>query len=77
VARLVQSYLDDVTNEDTAQRVAAHLEDCRRCGWEAEVYRGIKQSLARSGALPPEGVARLRTFADRLVATGKPGAGDA
>jgi anti-sigma factor RsiW len=76
VAALVQSYLDDVTDEATARRVAAHLEDCRRCGLEAEVYRGIKQSLARSGAVGPQEVARLRSFADRLVSSGEPGPGD-
>jgi hypothetical protein len=76
VARLVQSYLDDMTGEATARRVAEHLDDCRRCGLEAEVYRGIKQSLARSGAVGPEEVARLHTFADRLAATGEPEAGD-
>jgi hypothetical protein len=76
VAALVQSYLDDLTDEATARRVVQHLDDCRRCGLEAEVYRGIKQSLARSGALPADGVARLHTFADRLGATGEPGAAD-
>lgn len=67
VARLLQSYLDDRTDEATAGRIAAHLEDCRRCGLEAEVYRAIKQALARSGAVPPEEVARLRAFGEHLL----------
>jgi anti-sigma factor RsiW len=67
VARLLQSYLDDVTDEATARRVAAHLEDCRRCGMEEQVYRAIKQALARSGSVPPEEVARLRAFGEHLV----------
>ncbi|MBV7697464.1 glycosyltransferase [Streptomyces sp. TRM70350] len=31
----------------TARRVAAHVDDCRRCGLEAAVYREIKSALAR------------------------------
>ncbi|MBV7697379.1 anti-sigma factor [Streptomyces sp. TRM70350] len=67
VARVLQSYLDGETDEITARRVAAHLEDCRRCGLEVAVYREIKQSLARHEAPADEAVARLRAFGETLL----------
>ncbi|GAC1311864.1 MAG: hypothetical protein NVSMB12_00860 [Acidimicrobiales bacterium] len=73
VMRVLQSYLDGQTDEVTAQRVARHLEKCRRCGLEASVYLEIKISLARR-ALPVEAVtaARLRAFGERLAAGERP-----
>ncbi|WP_260859956.1 anti-sigma factor family protein [Streptomyces cupreus] len=69
VARVLQSYLDGETDEITARRVAAHLEDCRRCGLEVAVYREIKQSLIRHEALSDEAVVRLRAFGETLLHT--------
>jgi anti-sigma factor RsiW len=69
VAELLQQYLDDESDEVTAGRVAAHLDDCERCGVEADVYRDIKAALARRRApLADVSVRRLRQFGDRIVA---------
>lgn len=43
MSRTLQAYLDGHVDEVTARRVARHLEACRRCGLEAEVYTRIKE----------------------------------
>lgn len=70
---VLQRYLDGAVDDASAQRVAAHLEHCRRCGLEAEVYGEIKASLAR-GERPvdPDAVERLRRFGERLAHDGGP-----
>jgi anti-sigma factor RsiW len=70
VAVFLQRYLDGEVDEYTLRRVAAHLEDCRRCGLEAATYRSLKRALARRGLVPADAAARLRTFAEQLVAGG-------
>ncbi len=73
VAELMQQYLDDESDDVTAGRVAAHLDDCERCGVEADVYRDIKAALARRRApLPAVAVRRLRQFGDRIAAGDAP-----
>lgn len=68
VGRVLQSYLDDELDDDAAHRVAAHLEDCRRCGLEAEIYEALKVSLRRGPAGLADGpVTRLREFGERLA----------
>lgn len=67
VARVLQNYLDEELDRQTARRVADHLEDCHRCGLEAETYRELKQRLSRfSGQVEPEAVERLRDFVEEL-----------
>lgn len=68
VARWLQPYLDGEVDARTLRLVGAHLEQCRRCGLEAETYHALKQALVRSSDPPAEPVARLRAFADRLSA---------
>ncbi len=68
VAALLQQYLDDESDEVTAGRVAAHLDDCERCGVDADVYRDITAALARRRRLPDVSVHRLRQFGDRIAA---------
>lgn len=75
VARVLQSYLDGETDEVTARRVAAHLEDCRRCGLEASVYREIHQALARRSEPDTGAMARLHAFGRSLLVEGQ-AAGD-
>lgn len=73
VGRLVQHYLDGEIDERRAPLVAAHLEDCRRCGMSATTYRRIKESLARSAQpLPEDTVDRLRAFTEWLAVGGAP-----
>jgi anti-sigma factor RsiW len=68
VAQLLQHYLDGHVDADRARRIAAHLDDCRRCGFEAETYERIKATLAaQREPLPQEAVERLQAFGDQLV----------
>jgi anti-sigma factor RsiW len=71
VGKVLQHYLDGHIDDLTADKVAEHLEDCRRCGLELTVYQEIKVSLARqSPALPDAAVARLRRFGEQLLRDG-------
>lgn len=68
VGKLLQRYLDGHIDAERARRIAAHLDDCRRCGLEAETYERIKASLAaRRPDVPAESITRLREFAERLA----------
>lgn len=73
VSRTLQAYLDGQVDELTARRVARHLDACRRCGLEADIYTRIKDALSRVdrdvASLP---VARLRDFACQLAEEGPP-----
>lgn len=73
VGKVLQGYLDGEIDPHTAGRVAEHLEACRRCGLESEVYERLKSSLSRCAptveAAPLE---RLRSFGDQLVRGGEP-----
>ena len=69
VARALQAVLDGEDDRPVADRVAVHLEDCRRCGLEADTYLRIKASLNRQGHAPIDQAAlrRLRRFGDQLL----------
>jgi anti-sigma factor RsiW len=68
VGQVLQSYLDDELDARATRKVAAHLEDCRRCGLEAETYEALKASLRRGPpGLADEPVTRLRQFGERLA----------
>jgi anti-sigma factor (TIGR02949 family) len=70
VGRWLQHYLDRELDDRRSARLAAHLEDCRRCGLEADTYRRIKRSLAeQQSPVPAETLARLREFGDRITHT--------
>lgn len=70
VGRVLQAYLDGEL-EGGEELVAAHLEDCRRCGLEEAVYRDLKASLSHGPAeVDPEAVARLERFGRELIAHG-------
>lgn len=75
VALDLQAYLDGETDEATSRRVTAHLDGCRDCGLEADLYRKIKCSLARLERPDTCAVARLHRFGESLLHTG-PGAWD-
>lgn len=75
VGELLQHYLDGDIDAERARRIAAHLEDCRRCGMEAETYERIKATLAaHRQEVPAESVERLREFAARLARGEEPSA---
>ena len=68
VRPLLQSFLDGELDEPQRQRVAAHLEACRRCGLAASTYTSLKRRLSRFGEpADPDAVARLTEFVDRLA----------
>lgn len=62
VMRVIQAYLDGETDSRTAEDVADHLDDCRRCGLEYETYTAIKESVARHEHPPYETVRQIRAF---------------
>jgi predicted anti-sigma-YlaC factor YlaD len=68
VGKILQSFLDAELDEVTSDKVAEHLEDCRRCGMAADVYLEIKASLGRDApVVPEESLNRLEEFARRLT----------
>ena len=68
VGSMLQHYLDGELDEDRAARITAHLEECRRCGLEADAYEQIKASLGgRRPAVPADSLERLRAFGRGLV----------
>jgi anti-sigma factor (TIGR02949 family) len=68
VGTVLQQYLDGDIDAETAQRIEEHLEECRRCGMEAETYERIKSTLAaQRPAVPDDSVERLREFGERLA----------
>lgn len=70
VRRLMQAFLDGELPAREMDRVAAHVEDCRPCGIDAETYRRIKADLARLRVAPDRGaVARLERFVEELTAS--------
>lgn len=71
VGEILQHYLDGELDDERARRLAHHLEDCRRCGLEAETYERIKASLVgRRAPVPADSLARLREFGARIVRDG-------
>lgn len=69
VGRLLQRFLDgELTQEAEVEMLSAHLDECKRCGLEADTYRKIKRALAdRLTPVPQESVDRLRSFGERLA----------
>ncbi len=68
VGKILQSFLDAELDEVSTDKVAEHLEDCRRCGMAADVYLEIKASLGRDApAVPEDALGRLEAFAQRLA----------
>lgn len=68
VGRWLQHHLDGELDERRSARLVAHLDDCRRCGLEAETYERIKLALAaRQDPMPTASLDRLRDFGTRLA----------
>jgi anti-sigma factor RsiW len=68
VGEVLQQYLDGQIDSERAGRIEAHLDECRRCGMEAETYERIKTTLAEQRPeMPAESVDRLREFGQRLA----------
>lgn len=69
VGRSLQQFLDGEVSDDVEiESLATHLEACKRCGLEADVYRRIKDAIEhRRVDVPVESVERLRAFGQRLA----------
>ena len=69
VGRLVQRFIDGALDVERGRRLALHLEDCRRCGIEVDIYEQIKASLAARStvSLPDDTFERLTHFAQILT----------
>lgn len=68
VGRVLQGYLDGELDDNGAELVAAHLDDCRLCGLESAAYERIKAALAQpmpEGA-DPDAIERLRQFGQNI-----------
>ncbi len=70
--RILQNYCDGELDDASTNRVAAHIEECRRCGLEVSVYKDIKRSLqTKSKQVNPDALERLRVLAEQLANGGK------
>lgn len=67
VGAVLQRYLDDELDDETAPLVEAHLEVCRRCGLEAATYADLKRALAQRVEPSEESLRRLREFGERIA----------
>jgi anti-sigma factor RsiW len=68
VRPLLQSFLDGELDDPQRQRVATHLEACRRCGLAASTYESLKRRLQQfDQPADADAVARLTDFVDRLA----------
>jgi anti-sigma factor RsiW len=68
VRPLLQAFLDGELDDARRQRVARHLEACRRCGLEASTYTSLIRRLNGFGeSADADAVARLTEFVDHLA----------
>ena len=73
VAEVLQQYLDKELEASQIPKVLKHLETCKDCGLEAEVYTKIKTSLiAHQQAPDVESMVRIRALAQELATSGIP-----
>ncbi len=71
VAGVLQQYLDAELSPAQVPEVLAHLEKCRDCGLEADVYRNIKSNLIRfRQTADPGAMERLQSFASQISSQG-------
>ena len=70
VARVLQACLDGEADGATARRVAAHVEECRRCGRETAGYQEIKKTHDRQEGPDETTIAPQRHFGTTLLASG-------
>ena len=67
LGKVLQSYLDGDLEPDFADKISAHLENCRKCGLDLDTYQQIKDSLAaKLPEVDPEAISRLRQFGNEL-----------
>ena len=69
VGKLLQQYLDGELHDGRDDGIHEHLEQCLRCGLEADAYERLKASLATRGRVEVDdpSLERLRSFADGRI----------
>lgn len=73
VEAVLQEYLDNELDPNEVPKVLKHLETCKDCGLEAELYERIKVTLRGHQEAPDQGsIDRIRSMATELAATGPP-----
>ncbi len=73
VGKDLQSFLDGETTEVSSDDLKAHLEACKDCGLEADVYRKIKDALGRQAEpVDEDSLHRLRDFGRKLADSDEP-----
>lgn len=73
VAEVLQQYLDSELDPAETPKVLAHLEKCRDCGLEADLYARIKGTLQTYQQAPTEqAMVNVRALANELATTGLP-----
>lgn len=74
VTAVLQEYLDNELAPDEVPKVLAHLEKCRDCGLEAEIYTSMKSSLQSHQEEPSDdSMAKIRALAQQLATQGAAG----
>ena len=71
VEAVLQEYLDNELDPAEVPKVLAHLEKCRDCGLEAELYTSMKNSLqAHQDAPSEDSMSNIRALAEQLATNG-------
>lgn len=71
VEAVMQQYLDQELEPSEVPKVLKHLEACKDCGLEAQLYQQIKTSLVAHQQSPDdESMDRIRALAQQLAAGG-------
>jgi anti-sigma factor RsiW len=69
--KLVQAYVDEEVDEQSAGVITRHLAECQQCRQEVTVNRRLREALRAQASVPESTVARLREFAHHC-AEGQP-----
>jgi len=73
VEAVLHQYLDNELEASLVPKVLKHLEACKDCGLEAEMYTRIKDSLiAHQQAPGDDSMAKIRAIAVDLAENGLP-----
>ena len=73
VEAVLQQYLDEELEATEVPKVLKHLETCKACGLEAEMYTQIKSSLISHQEMPSDdSMTRIRSLAEQLATSGIP-----
>lgn len=74
VRAVLQTYIDGELGPEDTERVAEHLEHCRRCEIETETVEAVVRAIRRQRPeLEADALARLRGFVDDLTEQSPPG----